>query len=275
MKKGALPLSTLGAIILILVAGIIIILIVLSLSGYLGASFSGLVCGINVGIRGSTPIFKDMIPLMLCKQYQTPVKIDGTKFEKCPGLNRKLCDHAKGNDKRLCQIQCAQIQIDALTDACWKMGGKGLYSISGWFPGKIVGEFFMGQACPVLRCYRFQVVNPDVEIFDYSFGNGSKVVLSTGETLQAPGISAVHNNEIPTAHVLINVTGQPDNVRELVSRTSEPTDDPNIFIFSTLNYGTDKKKDICYIAYYYCDPQTVMRSCKSWSEYISKYRLLN
>ena len=128
-KTADLAAPTLGELILVIAAGIIIIFVLLAVLSALSPTLGSFGCSLNVRIYGAfvgntsgaiTP------PIFLCNQYQEPVKINAADFSKCPGL-ADFCKEPKLPPEILteCYRQCARIQVDKLTDACWQMGGSG------------------------------------------------------------------------------------------------------------------------------------------------------
>ncbi|MEM4713986.1 MAG: hypothetical protein QXQ79_00360 [Candidatus Nanoarchaeia archaeon] len=129
MNKKALAPQTLGELILIIAGGIIILFIFLAIAGYISPTLGSFSCGLNVRIFGATQHATEGIltaPIVLCNQYNDVVKINAADFSKCPGI-AKICKASNLPDEVLveCYKQCARIQVDALTDSCWSMGGSG------------------------------------------------------------------------------------------------------------------------------------------------------
>ena len=147
-KRGMAP-ETLGEIIIVIAGCLIITVFVLSFLSFLAPTLSSFACGVNVGAYASVvSSSKGTLdaPIIMCNQYREPVKINAADFKACQGI-APFCKDAKDEIRDECYRQCARIQVDALTDACWAMGGKGDKDLRGPFwknlsetVGAVVGE---------------------------------------------------------------------------------------------------------------------------------------
>ena len=303
-KKGDLAPSTLGELIIVIASGIIILVIVFGLAGFLAPTIGGFGCGLNVQLKGAllanSPLRTLDAPLIFCKQFDKPVAIDAMKFSKCPGLP-DFCSTTKDKDiKSQCVQQCARIQIDKLTDSCWSMGGSGKVDLSDnlWeklanaAPGVALsaGAFAVAILVPpaapeavtvgivaagatgadafaptkaqVIRCYRFQVINPGklpngqpFTLADAYAGRSQYYNLTKGSCTKSPcllggnGVAAVNPAE-----------GETQEMRN--------GDRP------MLNYNMTDPRQICYMMYYQYQisggsmQYSVARSCNYWTEYL-------
>ncbi len=135
--KRGIAAETIGELIIVLAACIIILWIVLGISGYLSPTTASVGCGLNLRVAAATlshstvtgPAGLNSVtflgaPVLMCNQYQQPVDINAANFGACPGI-ADFCKGAKGDLLEECWQQCARIQIDKLTDVCWTMAGSG------------------------------------------------------------------------------------------------------------------------------------------------------
>jgi len=140
-KKGIAP-ATIGELILVIAAGIVILWIVLAIVGFVSPTASSVGCGLNIRVRSATlDSSKNIIgsPILMCGQYNTPVDINAANFKACPGI-ADFCTKTKDKNVLLeCWKQCARIQINQLTDSCWTMAGSGRLNLKDSYLEKLGG----------------------------------------------------------------------------------------------------------------------------------------
>lgn len=139
MNKKALAPQTTGELILVIAGGVVGLIILFAVLSPMFPVVGHIGCGANIAIYASTVELSNHwagAPIFLCNQYREPVKINAADFGACPGI----AGFCKGTKERFvkdeCYKQCARIQIDKLTDACWSMGGQGQKDLKGvWYAG--------------------------------------------------------------------------------------------------------------------------------------------
>ncbi|MGB9675344.1 MAG: hypothetical protein ACPLYW_01960 [Candidatus Nanoarchaeia archaeon] len=200
-NKGSIAPQTLGELIILIAGGLIVIFILLAVLGGISPVLGSFGCALNVRIFGAFVSATSGLmtpPIFLCNQYNEPVKINAADFSKCPDL-ADFCKKEK--DPAIlteCYRQCARIQVDKLTDACWMMGGSGKVhlwtfgataganwqtfsaifsgsvnvvgcSFFGWIPKDCVflQNYWLQRAvssrATVLKCFKFQITNPVID----------------------------------------------------------------------------------------------------------------
>lgn len=267
-KKGV-AVKTLVLLIIGVAIIIAVILLTLSFLGFLSPTSAGLLCGANVRIKAASPI-QGLVSLPLCKMYQTPIKIDGTDFKKCPGLDLNICDGSSGVLRDACEQQCVRIQIDSYTDACWSIAGSNNYELMG--PGQRVG-----YNLAVLRCFSFQVVAPtrthdrlDWKVSDDSKGDSSYYYALTASHYSTDGAALI------TACTNLRSSVGDNNLCRLGGgvKAIVPGEISSLR-HEDLNYWAPELFDLCYISYIedesgpYRDGY-VVRSCSDWTKFATR-----
>lgn len=200
MKKGA-SMSFVGGLIMSIFIGAFILLFFGGYFGWFSPNFNAMIGGANIVFRTSfeltegSSVGKEVIPIVLANQYKTPYKINAMNYASCPGINRTICDNPflfetpncdTNCVRKKCVEQCARIQVDNLVELCWGMAGKGEDSLRGAFWNGAKGLFGIkdckigdeDEECrlEILRCFRFQIVNP-IKITGHDNSKGELVVV--------------------------------------------------------------------------------------------------
>lgn len=308
-KKGIAP-QTLIIIIIAVAGGILILFAVYQVFGVIFPTIGGFGCGVNVAIKGamiSGSAIGD-VPLILCNQYNEPVKINAADFSACPGI-ATFCEGSEDKLRDQCYQQCARIQIDKLADTCWAIGGKGRYDLTNIldkaakvvitdplrfqakialftaspiynlvlqaFPetqGKSVDDL-VNIAIPhdtkIIRCFKFQIVNPGV------FSDRTPFNLSD----ESAGKSQLYHVKIAGVNKSLGGSG--------VAAVNPPQGTSPEMDFSDafkMNYNVSLPRQICYIAYYqyftaeginFAQRAAIVRSCENWAAWTFHFSLLN
>ncbi len=311
-KKGDLPSATLGEFIIVVAGGIIVIVFVSAILGFVAPTISGFGCGVNVAVKSaflSNTLGIVDPPLLLCNQYQAPIKINAADFGACTGI-ASFCKGAKGTLLDDCYKQCARIQIDKLTDSCWAMGGKGRYDLVnildkitagvGALPGIIGTAIASPVLTPVMaaaikfypdapetnklaegirntlpkkeviiRCYRFQIINPGVLPSDKK----------TPFTIEDLSFGKSQLAYTATAGGKVQSLG--GSGVAAVNPGEGMLPEMNFDQAVLLEYGMTDARQVCYIAYYQMEKSVggkqfaVMRSCDSWVGFGGSFKFLN
>lgn len=281
-KKGW---SYLASILLSVAAILIVFVVVMSMNTPLSRSISTIACHGNCAARSMVPFKEWMTPLMFCNSHETPIKIDATKFSDCPSLDTSSINQF---NKEEYYKQCARIQINELSENCWKMGGKGKYDLTpilsqikwglekkalddplAFTPALAViapvrlltnhdefGDvdwFEVPKASGVLRCFRFQIVKPrGLSFDDHSLGYSNYAyndILGTDEKTSGVIMDAIDPDEEGKTEINLKYT-------------------------ALLNYDY-VAEDICYISMYADGGGAIARSCNKWSKELDRYAILN
>jgi hypothetical protein len=339
-SKRGLAAQTIVVLIIAIAAGIVVLLLVSTLAGYLSPETAVFSCGLNVRMR-SAAIHSTFgvipAPLVMCNQYNTPVNINAADFKKCPEIadfcskidSFSLSSQEKNSVKYQCYQQCARIQINNLVDSCWEMAGSGhaeLWSLwdrlqrveesvvnalkAEWdfitLPFKFnplyyyfvsdpikelkkdVGNLFEQKAA-ILRCYRFQIINPVTipgskqqlaNYYDFTFGRSWAYNITNPKVCKPSkennicsfgGQGVKYINEM-----YINETGEGNKFNVSGQEVAIPKDWSQLVPGEFLVYNTTAKQ-ICYIAYYQFEKgeKRTIISCDSWTAYAGSSTYLN
>jgi|GEM_PF-3814549 len=240
---------------------VVVVFFTLAIAHSISPTLSSLACGANTRIKAASPII-ELVPLFMCKQYDTPVKIDGTDFTKCSAIDRTICNRdTQGLLRDACEQQCIRIQVDELADLCWSVGGNGRYDFLG-------GIAKSQSDNAVLRCFRYQVVEPTIDsdgnelanIFDSSHGNSSKEYALAGPYYsQDPSYADIvktctarfRTNEDPTCEM-----GGGVKAVQFISRGRE----------EYLDWFTQRVRQVCFMSYVQDGGERYLwRSCSLWN----------
>jgi hypothetical protein len=309
-KKGVtFPATTIGEVIAVVAMGIIILIFVIGMAGFIAPTIGGFGCGVNTQLKAAVLEHSKFLggslldaPLVMCKQYREPVKIDALKDSACPGL-ASWCKGATDKEvKSQCIQQCARIQIDRLTDSCWSLGGSGRLDLTGTIWGKLaqatidvaatVGIFTVSIVIPpagvalvvaeiggvaalqtaaditaprraqVVRCYRFQVVSPG------RLPNGQPFTLED-KTCGYDQYLELTSGTCPKSPCILNGTG-------VAAVNPSAGENPQMRVEDCfkLKYNMTEPRQVCYIMYYEYEDKdgklqhSVARSCAFWNEYL-------
>jgi len=189
MNKRGIANWTLTELILVILAIIIGIAFLLTVVSFINPTIGGHACGLNLRVFSATTGATGQIigaPILMCNQYREPVTINAADFRACPDL-ADLCslDRAK-EDKEIysqCIQQCARLQIDALTDSCWGVGGKGQLDLRGtvwdklgrvdWFDA---GTYFDSLIKAQVVALQFESWTAENVLKSYGFDTGAQGV---------------------------------------------------------------------------------------------------
>jgi hypothetical protein len=137
MNKKGIAQATLAELILVIAAIVIALVFVMTIVGFINPAVGGLGCGLNIRVYSATVQATGEIigaPILMCNQYREPIEINAADFNACQGLAEFCFSKVAEDDPNIrsqCIQQCARIQIDALTDTCWSMGGSGRLNLQG------------------------------------------------------------------------------------------------------------------------------------------------
>jgi hypothetical protein len=283
---------------------LIVFVVVMSYDSPLTLNIKAVACHGNAGVRSMVPFKNWISPLMFCKTYETPVKIDATKFSNCPTVD---FTHMNSYNREEYYRQCARMQINELADICWRMGGKGHYSLTPihksiqWGAEKFVvdtandplmivafgaggflgGGYGAGAAALSLNYIRDESGNSDWGKQDFFEAPKTSGVLrcfryqvvkprNLDFTDTSFGFTNYRYND--TLGVNSSEAG-----RMMAAIRPDPDNDNrtelNLKYSASLNYDY-KAGDICYISMY-VDGKTMSRDCDKWTRGLDRYDILN
>ena len=273
-KKGIS--TTLAALAIGLAVLVLVIILTLAILANVSPTLSSLACGVNTRIKAASPVV-ELVPLFMCKQYDTPVKIDGTNFDKCSEINKAICNqNTRGLLLDFCEQQCARMQVDALADLCWSVAGNGRLNFIGAGGGALSDN-------GILRCFRFQILEPTADSrniewkpIEFAKGNGSAYYALDNKIAYSD-----YANDPKTAGEYADIaatcqrqkTSENPKACELGGgvKAAIETGEISRGREDELDWGATRLRQVCYVSYVQDGgDRYIHRECTGWSPSFSK-----